>query len=166
MPGKGQVRILRFLKFITDIREICLFYCLFPYLSMIIYDLLQIQAENQIPRQHPFSSISNISNIVDFFNKLKKILISLKFIKKITNFAKNCEKISIFLNVNFSLCAKFNRFFIILGGSPEKDRDFKNRENPRKIVIFGGFSKNLWFFKYFTYLATMPGKGQVLIMRS
>ena len=75
------------------------------------------------------------------------------------NFKENTDFLQIFLKnlhfswfltyVNFSLSAKFNRFFIILGGSPEIDRDFKNRWFSRKIAIF---QRKSWFSLIFQIL--------------
>ena len=44
--------------------------------------------------------------------------------------------------VNFSLSAKFNRFFIILGGLEETDQKTTFFQKDPKIVIFRGF----WWF--------------------
>ena len=51
--------------------------------------------------------------------------------------------------VNFSLCAKFNRFFIILGGPPWIYQEIHRFQKGPKNVIFRGFSWKSGIFEIF-----------------
>ena len=108
---------------------------------------------------------------------IKEILRSFEFSKKIAIFR---QKSRFLTYVNFSLSAKFNRFFIILGGLEEKDQKnhifkkdlkigffldflgFSRFSIVAKNVIFRGFLENSEFqgkLRFFTYLGYFPGKG-------
>ena len=86
-----------------------------------------------------FQILSKIVNYVGLRIGSKKILIYLINLRKIGIF---CQNLGFLTYVNFSLSAKFNRFFIILGGIEEKDQKLWFFKKPRKNVVFRGFS---WF---------------------
>ena len=82
--------------------------------------------------------------------KAKKNLIFFEILRKIRIF----RQFSGFLTyVNFSLSAKFNRFFIILGGIEEMDQKSWIFKKSRKNVVFRGFQENRWFFIIFEKFA-------------
>ena len=81
------------------------------------------------------SKIGDFDNIGDF-NKSWKNLIFLEILRKTRFFRQNW---GFRTYVNFSLSAKFNRFFIILGGLEEMDRESWFFKEPEKNVVFRGF---------------------------
>ena len=111
--------------------------------------------ENQIPRQHPFS-ISNISNIMVVSLVIDEnrenswnFVDSWKFQGKYRFSWKNLNFSWFLTYVNFSLSAKFNRFFIILGGSAWRDQKPRVSSNYWKIAIF---QRKSWFSLIFEIL--------------
>ena len=87
------------------------------------------------------SKIADFDNIGGF-NKTRKNSIFLENQRKY-RFSSNFLENLVFLTyVNFSLSAKFNRFFIILGGSGCRDQNprfFEIREKSRFFVDLRGF---------------------------
>ena len=76
-----------------------------------------------------FKKIAYFKEIPGFEGPPRKYWFSSNFVKK-TGF---------FWTVRYSLSAKFNRFFIILGGSAWRDRKNRVFQRTPKTTIFGGF---------------------------
>ena len=126
----------------------------FMYFALVVEN----QDEHLIPRQHPFpifkyfkyygfqlfidKNRENSMNFVGYYEIQRKYRFS-------SNFLQNL----VFLTyVNFSLSAKFNRFFIILGGIEETDQKTTVFQKYPKIVVFRGFS---WFFEKIRYFSNI-----------
>ena len=127
--------------------------CIYPrFFASLLPSFLVIDGWKPDTATAPVLDLKYFKYYGGFFNnrrESRKFVVYHKFQRKYQFFWKNLHFSWFLTYVNFSLSAKFNRFFIILGGSPEIDRDFKNRWFSRKIAIF---QRKSWFSLIFQIL--------------
>ena len=127
-----------------------LYNCSRHFLAYLLINWMKTRYRDSI-RSRIFQILKVIRVFCCFFKEDPRIRgISWFFLKFKENtdflwiFLKNRDFSRILTYVNFSLSAKFNRFFIILGGIEEKDQKLWFFKKPTKNVVFRGFS---WFFE-------------------